>query len=433
LTDEEQKFFREFPQSDPADPKSAVRRAVVLILSSPHFLYPDLTAAGEVTDQHTIATRLALTLWDSIPDAMLFEAAENGQLGTPEQIAAHAHRMLDDARTRAKMRGFFHQWLELEGPRDLSKDEHLFPEFDAMVIADLRYSLDTFFEQVFWSDLSDYRELLLADYLLLNERLRAIYQIELPETDDAGETESEFERVAFSAEQRAGVLTHPYLLSALAYHNSSSPIHRGVFLTRNIVGRRLKPPPAAVAFNDDEFAPDLTMREKITQLTRNTACMSCHSVINPLGFALENYDAIGRWRTSEHEKPIETWVQYQSLRGETLEIDSARDIANLAVQSESAHRAFVRQLFHHLVKQDTAVYGPKTIDQLTTQFAADGFHMQRLIERIALLTAVAATSIQPPGLSVSHPSSDPNSNSDSNAIRCNQRHVDSGLFDVIFT
>ena len=97
----------------------------------------------------------------------------------------------------------------------------------------------------------------------------------------------------------------PFLMSALAYHKNTSPIHRGVFITRNIVGRALKPPPAAIEFMDDRFDPSLTMREKVTELTRPAACMGCHSTINPLGFSLEHYDAVGRWRTVDEGVTID--------------------------------------------------------------------------------------------------------------------------------
>jgi hypothetical protein len=184
------------------------------------------------------------------------------------------------------------------------------------------------------------------------------------------------------------VLTHPYLLSAFAYHNNTSPIHRGVFLTRNIVGRRLKPPPIAVAFKNDEFPPQLTMREKITRLTRDNACMSCHGVINPLGFALENYDAIGRWRALDNDRPVDAKSEYVTAEGDTVEVENAVDIAHFAVASESAHRAFVTQMFHHLVKQDPAAYGPDVVESLRLGFAADGFNIQNLITRIATLSAM---------------------------------------------
>ena len=452
LTSDEKQFFRVAPFDEAPSLDAAVRRAVLLILNSPHFLYTDLTPVGQEPSQHAIASRLAFALWDSIPDESLFEAASNGRLNSVEQIEAQARRMIASPRARAKMHGFFDHWLEL-GERDLAKDKAMFPEFDEAIIADLRRSLELFIEQVVWSEPSDYRQLLLADYLILNERLRGLYeterqddfaesdatesaendsttvvtdsasavveaeapvsseplaepehvaQSEHPETPEHPATpehpvhpEPEFQLVAFSPDRRAGVLTHPYLLSAFAYHNNTSPIHRGVFLTRNIVGRGLNPPPMAVAFKNDEFSPDLTMREKITELTRDSACMSCHQVINPLGFALENFDAVGRWRTSDNNKPVDTKSEYTTAEGQTLNVTNARDVANFAVNSESAHRAFVTQVFQQLVKQNPSAYGADVIGQLRLEFAEDDFNIQNLWARIATLAAAQGHAATP--------------------------------------
>ncbi|MGI9456014.1 MAG: DUF1592 domain-containing protein [Aeoliella sp.] len=385
LTPNEEILFREtlFAESPPEE---AVRRAVLLSLTSPHFLYTDLSPPDAAPTQHTQAARLALAMWDSLPDAQLRQAANQGELATPDALNEHATRMLSDPRARSKMRGFFRHWLELE-ERDLAKDAQLFPEFDETVIADLRRSLELFVEKIVWSESSDYRQLLTADHLLLNSRLGKLYAPSSANESTAESNDTEFVSIAYAPEQRSGVLTHPYLLSAFAYHNNTSPIHRGVFLTRNIVGRSLKPPPVAVAFEDGKFAPELTMREKVTQLTRDQACMSCHEVINPLGFALENYDAIGRWRTSDNDKPLDTRGEITTADGTSHAIAGARDIANFTITSESAHRAFVTQLFRHLVQRDPSAYGRNVADQLRQEFATDNFHIQRLMVRIATLTA----------------------------------------------
>lgn len=398
LADAEDRWFRETVFADAPNPEMAVRRAVLRILNSPHFLYTEMTPAGQAPTQYTIAARLSFALWDSIPDQRLFDAADGGQLNSAERIQAQARPMLDSPLARAKMRRFFHHWLEIE-QRDLAKDKQLFPEFDDAVIADLRFSLDRFLQQVLWSKSSDYRQLLQADYLLVNDRLRHLYGPRQPHdnsdddshpqggTDQDDQPGAEFNPVTFSAGRRAGVLTHPYLLSAFAYHNSTSPIHRGVFLTRNIIGRALKSPPVAVEFNDEKLKADLTMREKITQLTRDNACMSCHKVINPLGFALENYDAIGRWRTSDNSKPVQATSEYATVEGEVLQFRSARDVANFAANSKNAHQAFVIKLFQYTVKQNPGAYGRGTVDRLCHQFANDNFNIQNLLVRIAALTA----------------------------------------------
>jgi mono/diheme cytochrome c family protein len=399
LTGEEREVTLDLVEMEQANLEAGVRRAVIMILMSPHFLYPDLTPMDEKPSPYAIASRLSFGLWDSIPDRELIEAAASGRLDSFEEIESQARRMLGDQRVKAKMRSFFRSWLELEY-RDLSKDKELFPEFDDAVVADLRRSLELFIDRVVWSRDSDYRQLLQADYLMLNDRLAALYRSPQTESDKELDGEeikrrarqrqfaSEFQPVEFAADRRSGVLTHPYLLSAYAYHNNTSPIHRGVFLTRNIVGRALSPPPMAVAFKDDEFSKDLTMREKITQLTRDSACMSCHSVINPLGFTLENFDAVGRWRVTENLKPVNTTSEYTTASGEKLQLASARDVANIAVKSESAHQSFITHVFQHIVKRSPRDVGPELLEQLRVRFEKDNFNVQKLWARIAAVAAV---------------------------------------------
>jgi hypothetical protein len=182
---------------------------------------------------------------------------------------------------------------------------------------DLRTSLDLFTEGVVWSEASDYRQLLLSDTILMNERLAKFYGQQLP----AGHG---FRPVKMDAEQRAGVLTHPYLLATFSYTKSTSPIHRGVFLSRNILGRMLKPPPMAIAFMDDKFDPSFTMREKVTELTAKPACQSCHITINPLGFSFERFDAVGRVRETDNAKPVNTVSEYIASDGTVLTLRGAR-------------------------------------------------------------------------------------------------------------
>jgi Protein of unknown function (DUF1588) len=231
-----------------------------------------------------------------------------------------------------------------------------------------------------WSDTSDYRQLLQADYLLLNDRLGKLYGQSV--------TGSEFQPIKFDPKQRSGVVTHPYLLAALASSKLTSPIHRGVFLTRNIVGMALKPPPMAVAFEDSHFNPKLTMREKVTELTQNNNCMSCHAVINPLGFSLENFDAIGRWRTKDNNKPVNPVTEFANEEGHKVKLSGPRDIVNYVADNPSGHRAFIRHLFNHTVKQQIPAYGSKVLDELQHNFAANQCNIQKLLADIAVVAAM---------------------------------------------
>ncbi len=386
LTGQEAERLGQILFADSTVPEVAVRRAIVWILSSPEFLYTDLTPHHAPPAPEVVAKRLALALWDSVPDPHLMASAAAGQLTSHQEVEEQARRMLEDSRTRHKLAGFFHHWLHLED-RDLMKDSELFPEFDEAVIADLRRSLDMFLDQVVWSEESDYRQLLLDDEVWLNPRLRQAYAGESTDNISEEAGQGDFQAVVLDQGKRAGVLTHPYLLSALAYHNNTSPIHRGVFVTRNVLGRSLRAPPVAIAFENDEFPADLTMRQKVAHLTQDASCLSCHTIINPLGFSLEHFDAIGRWRESESGREIDASSDYETEEGEVIQLSGARDVAQMAVSSEAAHRAFVLQLFQHMTKQVPAAYGPEVLPDLVTQFAEDQFHIQNLMVRIAVLVA----------------------------------------------
>jgi cytochrome c553 len=366
--------------------EDAVKRAVLLALKSPRFLYLGLD--GAKPDDYEIASRLAFGLWDSLPDRELAKLAAKGELHTREQITAQAQRMLRDPRAKSKSLGFLHHWLQVDRVESLSKDHQLFPGFTPEIITDLRASLDVFLEDAFWNGDADFRKLLTADYLYVNQRLAQFYGLDASASD-------EFVKVKIADGQRSGVLTHPYLLAAFSYPKQTSPIHRGVFLTRNIVGRALKPPPVAVAFKDAEFAPNLTMREKVSELTRPGNCQSCHSVINPLGFSLEHFDAVGRFRTSEQDRPIDAASDFVTDDGATIRLTGPRDIARFALESEPAQNAFIEQFFYQVVKQPALAYGSDTMSRLRQSFVTSGFNLQKLLVEIAVTSA--AHRLEPTG------------------------------------
>ena len=171
-------------------------------------------------------------------------------------------------------------------------------------------------------------------------------------------------------------------MSKLAHEDTTSPIHRGVFLTRYVLGGILKQPPEAIAFENHRFDPKLTMREKITEMTKNSNCMTCHETINPLGFTLENFDAVGRYRIEEGGRKIDSHAEYNAIDGDLLPLTGARDVANLAVTSPSARRGFIRQMFQSVVKQNTAVYGSDQLQQLDQFFTSHNYHMCDLFVEI---------------------------------------------------
>ena len=378
LTDEQKTDLSKIYEG--AAPEVAAKRAFIFTLSNPAFLYPGIGPQ----DDYAVASRLALTLWDSVPDVALLKAAAAGQLKTEAQVRQHAQRMMKDPRAKAKLRDFLHHWLHVEEGAEVAKDQKEYPGFDQGVVMDLRTSLDLFAESIVWSEQSDYRQLLLSDTILMNDRLARFYGQKV----EAGDG---FQPVKMDADQRAGVLTHPFVLATFSYTKSSSPIHRGVFVTRNILGRMLKPPPMAIAFMDDKFDPSLTMREKVAELTSKPACMSCHVTINPLGFSFERFDAVGRVRATDNKKPVNPVSDYATSDGSVIKLTGARDVAIHAAESLAGQTGFVRNLFQELVKQPPAAYSPELLGQLTEKFRADKFHVRNLAVEVAVVAALRPT------------------------------------------
>ena len=379
LTPEQERLFIANQFSKAAKLDDAVKRVILLALKSPRFLYLGLDQGKP--DDFEIATRLSFGLWDSLPDRELLRLAADKALHQPGQVSQQARRMLADPRAHAKMQAFLHHWLQMDRVENLAKDDKLFPGFSPEIITDLRTSLDLFLDDVVWNGSSDYRQLLLADGLYVNNRLARFYGVNTNASDD-------FIKLRLDPKERSGVLTHPYLLAAFSYQKSTSPIHRGVFLTRNIVGRALKPPPMAQVFKDADFAPNLTMREKVAELTRPQACQTCHSVINPLGFSLEHYDAVGRFRTLEKDRPIDAASDYTTDDGQTVRFAGARDVAEFAAGSEHAQNTFIEQLFHHLVKQPLLAYGPDTLPSLRRSFVSSEFNVRKLLVEMVTVSSL---------------------------------------------
>jgi hypothetical protein len=392
LTPEQKRLYVDRQFEAAADPEVAVKRVVLLVLQSPRFLYREPAGAGDAYD---VAARLAFDLWDSLPDADLLKAAASGRLQTRAGVVREAERMLNDPRSRAKLRGFFLRWLQLDQVAELQKDSKQFPDFDGATVSQLRISLELFLDDVLWSPASDFRQLLLADHLYLNGRLARLYGRDLP-------ADAPFQKVTPAGGERAGVLTHPFLLAHLAYTANSSPIHRGVFLARNVLGVALRPPPDAFAPLAADLHPTLSTRERVTLQTSPKACISCHGVINPLGFTLEKYDAIGRYRDRDNGKPVDASGQFVTRSGEVEKFDGVRELARFLAGSEEAHEAFVARLFHHLARQPVEAYGPDKLAELRRFFAANEYNMRRLVIESIAQAAIPDREARP-AASVRHP------------------------------
>ncbi|MEO2048605.1 MAG: DUF1592 domain-containing protein [Pirellulales bacterium] len=367
----------------------AVKKIVLIVLKSPHFLYREvgfkpsaanLTDATDHFDAYDVASWLAFSLWDSLPDEPLLQAAATGQLESREQISEQAARMLTDRRAKAKLYDFLLQWLKLDQSVEIIKDPQQYPQFSVKVAADLRTSLGLLLEEAAWSETSDYRQLLLSNSFYANGRLARYYGLDLP-------IDASFQRIPDPAGQRVGLLSHPYLLARYAYANTSSPIHRGVLIARSLLGRRLMPPPMAVEPLPPELHTGLSTRQRVALQTKPPACQTCHMLINPLGFTLENFDAVGRFRDNEEGRPVDTAGSYVTTDGEKFQFWSVAELATFLAGSEDAHLAFVEGLFQFMINQPVAAFGDDTLRVLQQSFADNGYDIQ------ALLAEIAATSV----------------------------------------
>lgn len=384
LTPEQQSQYLDRHFVEGVQPEAAIKRVVLLTLKSPRFLFREV--GGTKGNAFDVAARLSFELWDSLPDEPLLQAAANGRLATREQVLSQAHRMLADQRAQSKLHAFFQQWLKLDQIGEVTKDREQYPRFTKEVANDLRTSLELFVDEIVFSDASDFRRLLTANELPLNDRLLDFYDVDPPA--DALLRNVEFRPVALDPAERSGVLTHPFLLASFAYQAGTSPIHRGVWIWRSLFGRSLKVPPEAVAPLSPELKPDLTTRERVALQTQSEACMTCHTAINPLGFTLEDFDAVGRFRTHEKGKPIDDTGRYITRDGEEVHFDGARPLAAYLATSDESHAAFVEQLFQYIVKQPIRAFGPDQLTKLKTSFREHDYHIRNLAAEIAASAAL---------------------------------------------
>ncbi len=196
-----------------------------------------------------------------------------------------------------------------------------------------------------------------------------------------------FTKVSVDPKERAGLLTHPYLLANFAYTSTSSPIHRGVFVARSVLGRGLRPPPVAVAPLAPDLHAGLTTRERVTLQTSPAACVTCHGMINGLGFGFERFDAIGRLRFEEKGKTVDASGVYEPMSGEPTRYVGARQLAETLAASEETHAAFVEQLFHHMIQQPIRAFGPELSGRLRRSFAEHDFNIRSLLVEIVAASA----------------------------------------------
>ena len=291
-------FYREGRAGGDFD--RGIGRALSAVLINPEFLFRvelDPDRGGSIPAYHVsdleLASRLSFFLWSSLPDDELLNAAIRGELSDPDELERQTRRMLADPRSFNLASNFAGQWLRLRNLESLSPNGRLYPDFDDNLRQAFREETERFIDSVIDEDRS-VLDLLRADYTFLNERLAKHYGI--PNVYG-----TRFRRVALDeSSRRGGLLRHGSVLAVTSYATRTSPVIRGVWVLDNIFGAPPPPPlPNVPALEENSVAANLPMRERLAQHRSNPVCATCHRTIDPVGFALENFDALGRWR--EHE------------------------------------------------------------------------------------------------------------------------------------
>ncbi|HXG46977.1 MAG TPA: DUF1592 domain-containing protein [Methylomirabilota bacterium] len=285
--------------------EAGIEAALAAVLVSPEFLFrierdPPGIAPGTVyrISDLELASRLSFFLWGSIPDDELLAVAERGQLHKPRVLEKQVRRMLADERALNLVRNFGEQWLHLRNLESITPDLRLFPDFDDNLRQAFRRETELHLETVLRED-RNVLDLLKTDYTFLNERLAKHYGV--PHVQG-----SRFRRVALGRDSaRGGLLRQGSILTVTSYATRTSPVLRGKWILENIIGTPPPPPLPDVPALDNVVAANLSVRERLAQHRAHAACAGCHNLIDPPGFALENFDAVGRWRTLEAGKPVD--------------------------------------------------------------------------------------------------------------------------------
>jgi hypothetical protein len=297
-------FFRKAQAEDGFE--AGIESALSAVLVSPEFLFRiERDPAGAAPDSVyrvsdlALASRLSFFLWSSMPDDELLASAERGDLHKPKVLEKQVRRMLADSRAENLSRNFADQWLHLRNLESITPDLRLFPDFDDNLRQAFRRETELHVETVLRDDRS-VLDLLKADYTFLNERLAKHYGI--PNVYG-----SRFRRVALDKDsERGGLLRQGSVLTVTSYATRTSPVIRGKWVLENLVGAPPPPPlPDVPALRDNTVTANLSVRERLAEHRANAACASCHNLMDPIGFSLENFDAIGRWRTLEDGLPVD--------------------------------------------------------------------------------------------------------------------------------
>jgi hypothetical protein len=360
--------------------QEGIELVVQTALQSPAFLYRfefgGSAAAGQKLvrlSQHELASRLSYLLWASMPSDELLAAADAGQLATSEQIATQARQMLEAPRARQAVAEFYRQWLGVSDLENVKKDATAYPEFTPALQAAMAAELPAFVEHVIWSADRSLTTLLTAPIGFVGSSFLAeIYGVEPP--TDAG-----LSPIMLDPAQRAGVLTQAAVLAVHALPNQSSPVARGKFVRERLLCQVPSPPPPNLNVTPPEVDPNLTTRERFAEHTESAECAGCHELMDPLGFAFESYDTLGRYRSTDAGKPIDTsgWISGSTDVDGTFQ--NARELTEKLAGSQQVRDCVATQWFRYAFGRHEGPADACALAKVQSDFTTTGLDLRELL------------------------------------------------------
>ncbi len=345
------------------------------LLSSSFFYRVELTPAGATgpvkLGPWELASRLSYLLWNSMPDDALFAVAESGALTTREQIAAQAQRLLADPKAKAVVRRFHQQWLGLTKADGLEKDKATFPTFTADLGPLFRQESERFIEQVIWQGSGDYRQLFTAPYTFINAKLSTFYGMD-PVTGTA------WQQVTPTVGERSGVLSQGSLMATLAKNNQTDPITRGKFVREHFFCQTLPDPPPGVNVTVPVPTPNSSTRERFARHSSDPACSGCHLLLDKLGFGFENYDGVGKWRTTDTGRAVDASGE---IAGTDVEgpFRGVRELGAKLGGSKDVRSCMTLQYFRFSYGRGETDLDECTVKYLNDAFAKSGYRPRDLL------------------------------------------------------
>jgi len=330
---------------------SGAELVIATALQSPHFLYRPETSTKATDDRiwltaFEVANRLSFGLWNTMPTDELLAAAENGELRTEESVLEWAQKMIEDPRSAATLLSFHEQFFHTKDYGTIAKNQTLFPDFTPELAPILREEAHLFFEEITVDNDQGIAELMTSNVSFINEDTAPLYGVQ-------GDFSSELVRTELDSAKRAGILTQIGFLSRFASQGQSDPILRGVHISIDMLCSDLPAPPANIPPLPD-FEDDQTNRERVELATGELPCSTCHeTLINPIGFAFENYDAVGAWRDEDNNREVDASASY-NLDGEVVAYDNAVQLVKLLAESPSLHRCYADAWLEYLMGRPTA-------------------------------------------------------------------------------